>query len=67
MPRNSRSAPEPRWASLLEAGEYAAVPHRTVRDWIKRGWLPGYRIGPRQIQVDLNDVDKLRRRIPSAR
>jgi len=36
-----------------------------MRDWITKGWLPAYRMGPRQIQIDLNDVDALRRRIPT--
>ena len=56
----------PRWVSLLEAAEYARIPMRTMRSWVSQGWLPAYRIGPRQIQIDLNDVDALRRRIPTA-
>ena len=56
----------PRWASLVEAANYAKIPVRTLRDWVSKGWLPAYRIGPRQIQIDLNDVDALRRRIPTA-
>jgi hypothetical protein len=37
-----------------------------MRDWIAKGLLPAYRLGPRQIQVDLNDIDALRTRIPAA-
>jgi excisionase family DNA binding protein len=58
---------EPRWATLKAASEYAGgVPVRTLRDWIAKGLLPAYKIGPRQVQVDLNDVDALRVRIPTA-
>jgi excisionase family DNA binding protein len=57
--------PGARWVKLIEAAEYAQIPMRTMRDWIAKGWLPAYRIGPRQIQIDLNDVDALRRRIPT--
>jgi excisionase family DNA binding protein len=57
---------EPRWASLKEAEIYAHIPRRTLRRWIAEGRLPADRIGPRQIQVDLNDVDRLRAPIPSA-
>lgn len=57
--------PGARWATLFEAAEYANIPARTMRDWITKGWLPAYRMGPRQIQIDLNDVDALRRRIPT--
>jgi hypothetical protein len=64
MPR-PKPAPEPRYVKLREAAEYARVPTRTLRDWGAAGLLPLYRIGPRLIQVDLNDIDALRRRIPA--
>jgi excisionase family DNA binding protein len=57
---------KPRWASLEQAETYSNIPRRTLRRWIAKGWLPAYRLGPRQIQVDLNDVDRLRTPIPSA-
>jgi hypothetical protein len=38
-----------------------------MRDWIKKGILPAYRIGPRLLQIDLNDIDRLRRRVPTVR
>jgi excisionase family DNA binding protein len=57
---------EPRWAFLKEAEAYSGVPVRTLRDWIARGWLPATRLGPKRIQVDLNDLDALRRELPSA-
>jgi excisionase family DNA binding protein len=65
--RARRPAPEPRWATMNEAAEYSRIPWRTLRRWIKEGRLPAYRIGPRLIPVDLNDLDRLRRRlIPDA-
>ena len=64
MPRPATR--EPRWARFNNAADYAGVPRRTLRDWISRGLLPAYRIGPRQIQVNLNDIDALRVRIPTA-
>ena len=57
---------EPRWARFNDAADYAGVPVRTLRDWVAKGRLPAYRIGPRQIQVNLNDIDALRVRIPTA-
>jgi excisionase family DNA binding protein len=56
----------PRWASLKEAESYSRIPRRTLRRWIAEGRLPATRVGPRQIQVDLNDVDTLRQAIPAA-
>jgi excisionase family DNA binding protein len=64
MPRSATR--EPRWASFKAASAYAGIPTRTLRDWVSRGRLPAYRIGPRQIQVDLNDIDAIRVRIPTA-
>ena len=64
MPRPATR--EPRWARFNNAADYAGVPRRTLRDWVSRGRLPAYRIGPRQLQVDLNDIDALRVRIPTA-
>ena len=65
-PKHTETA-EPRWASLAAACEYAGdLSEHTMRDWIRRGILPAYRIGPRLLQVDLNDLDGLRRRVPAA-
>lgn len=33
------------WVRLTEAGEHYGVGADTVRDWITRGWIPGYRVG----------------------
>lgn len=54
------AAEPPRWASLAEAEVYSRVPRRTLRRWIKQGRLPATRYGPRRIEVDLNDLDRLR-------
>ena len=61
--RARRPRPEPRWATMNEAVEYSRIPRRTLLRWIKEGRLPAYRIGPRLIQVDLNDLDRMRRRL----
>ena len=68
-PRQARQPeplPKPRYALFGEAVDYAKVPKNTMRDWIRRGLLPAYRIGPRLLQVDLNDIDRMRRRVPTA-
>jgi excisionase family DNA binding protein len=52
--------PEPRWRTVAEACAYSGIKERTMRRWITKGRLPATRLGPRRIQVDLNEVDKLR-------
>jgi excisionase family DNA binding protein len=54
-------APEPRWATIAEAATYSGIPESTMRRWVRKGTLPASRLGPRRIQVDLNEVDQLRR------
>jgi excisionase family DNA binding protein len=56
---------DPRWASFKDAAAYAAIPPKTLRDWVSKGRVPAYRIGPRQLQLDLNDIDRMRRRVPT--
>jgi excisionase family DNA binding protein len=56
---------EHRYVPLGEGADYAGIPIGTVRDWIRRGILPGYRIGPRLLQVNLDDIDELRHRVPA--
>lgn len=56
-----------RLTSIDNAANYADVSTRTVRRWIAAGLIPGYRVGPRLIKVDLDDFDKLARPIPTAK
>jgi excisionase family DNA binding protein len=66
MARKTQPEAEPRFALFNDACDYAVVPPGTMRDWIRRGVIPAYRIGPRLLQIDLNDIDRLRRRVPAA-
>ena len=65
MPSAARTR-SPRWASLAEAAVYSRVPRSTLRRWIAQGLLPANRLGPRRIEVDLNDLNALRQPIPTA-
>jgi len=53
-------------ASLTDAADHARVSTRTLRRRISDGSLTGYRMGPRLIRVDLNELDALMRPIPTA-
>ena len=49
-------------------GEAAArVSTKTVRRWIASGQLAGYRMGPRLLRVDPDDVDAMLTLVPTAR
>ncbi len=60
------TAPRRRLAPLHDAADYAGVHPRTLRRRIADGALTGYRMGPRLIRVDLNELDELLRPIPAA-
>jgi excisionase family DNA binding protein len=61
------SKPARRLASIAGAADYAAVSTKTIRRRISDGSLTGYRMGPRVIRVDLNELDGLLRPIPAAK
>jgi excisionase family DNA binding protein len=57
-----------RYATLEAAGEYVGgVNERTIRRMISRGDLTGYRLpGSRLLRVDLNELDRALKPVPSA-
>lgn len=55
-----------RWASLDDASAYVGVSTKTIRRRIADGLIPGHKIGPRLLRVDLDDVDAAFRTIPTA-
>jgi excisionase family DNA binding protein len=55
-----------RLAPLSAAADYAGVHPKTIRRRIADGSLNGYRMGPRLIRVDLDELDRLLSPIPAA-
>jgi excisionase family DNA binding protein len=56
-----------RWLTQAEAAEHLGVTDRTIRNYIARGVLKGYRVhGSRLVRVDAQEVDAMLRPIPSA-
>ena len=62
-----RAAPGRRLVGLAVAAAYSDVSTRTLRRYIAHGRLTGYRVGPRLIKVDLNELDAMARPVPTAR
>lgn len=55
---------QPRWASPAQAADHTErqgrrVPAVTIRRWAAEGRIPSRRIGPRNLQVDLNALDEM--------
>ena len=64
MPAAQPPAP-PRYVSLGTAAERHSTSRRTIRRRIADGSLKAYRVGPRLIRVDVEELDKLLRPIPA--
>ncbi len=59
------TSPARRLMSIADAAERLDCTPRTVRRYISTGTLRGYRVGPRLIRVDLNELDAMLRPIPT--
>ncbi len=53
--------------SIAQAADYASVSTKTIRRRISDGSLTGYRLGPRTIRLDLDEVDESMRPMPNAK
>ncbi len=53
-------------ATIAEAAEYGTVSMRTIHRRIYDGTLPSWKVGPRMVRVDLDDVDRMFRPVPAA-
>lgn len=56
MPKNKSQR---RLSSITVAADHYDVSTRTIRRWVARGLITGYRVGPRLIKVDLDEVEGL--------
>lgn len=52
--------------SLSEGADVLGCSTKTLRRYIAAGILTGYRVGPRNLRVDLAEVEALARPIPAA-
>lgn len=55
-----------RLMTLAQTSEKLSLDQKTIRRYIATGRLTGYRIGPRAIRVDADEVEALCTRIPAA-
>ena len=58
MPRTAARNPARR-VRLQAGARHAQVCDKTIRNWIKAGLITGYRKGPRLLEVDLDEIDRI--------
>ena len=61
-PRATRQQHE----SIFDAAARVGVSTKTIRRWIASGHLAGYRMGPRLLGLDPDELDKMLTLIPTA-
>jgi excisionase family DNA binding protein len=66
LPATMRHLERRRLVSLNEAAAYFGCSPRTIRRMVASGLIAGYRITPRLLRVDLDELDRSAERIPSA-
>jgi excisionase family DNA binding protein len=69
LPRATPPAPAQPAGQLITTAEAAArlgIHPRTLRDWISAGILHGYRVGPKNLRVDADEVTGLIRPLTTA-
>ena len=52
--------------TVQDGAARASVSTKTIRRWIARGELNGYRMGPRLVRIDAAELDGMLRPIPTA-
>jgi len=57
----AKTAARRRMATIATAAEQVPCSERTIRRYIADGRLKGYRVGPRMIRIDLDELDSLPR------
>lgn len=66
MARSKAAQTTPRqWITIQQAADRLGVTPKTIRNFIARGGLHGYRIGAHMIRVRSSEVDALLRPIPA--
>jgi hypothetical protein len=55
-----------RRASVPAGAAYAGFSTRTIRRWGEQGIITLYRVGPKLLQVDLDEIDRLIRPVATA-
>jgi excisionase family DNA binding protein len=57
-----------RLVSINDAADHLGVDQMTIRRWIAKGKITGYRIGPKLMRVDMDEInDHFVRPIPTVK
>jgi len=66
VPATARRKIPRRIVPLAEGAEYGQVSSKTLRRYGAAGLITLYRVGPKLLQVDLDEIDRIIRPVPTA-
>ena len=61
----ARRKPGSRLVGTAEAAKYTGLCTRTIYRYIADGRITGYRLGPKLIKVDLDELDRIIKPVPA--
>jgi excisionase family DNA binding protein len=68
MPKPKKPSPRSDTISIKEAAQRLGVDEDTVRNWMKRGWLKGFKLSPgrtSRVRVYVESIEEFERNRPS--
>lgn len=55
-----------KYLGIGDSAAYLSVSPKTIRRMVARGELTAYRVGPKILRIDAEELDAVLRRVPSA-
>lgn len=64
--RKPTSTSSRRYLTLSDAAGWLSLDEKTLRRWISQGRLTAYRVGPKLIRLDADEIESMIRVVPTA-
>ncbi len=65
-PSKRLSQPPRRYLTLSDAAEWLSLDEKTLRRWVSQGRLTAFRVGPKLIRLDADEIESMIRVVPTA-
>jgi len=65
-PSKRLSQPPRRYLTLSDAAGWLSLDEKTLRRWVSQGRLTAYRVGPKLIRLDADEIENMIRVVPTA-
>jgi len=65
-PSKQLAQPPRRYLTLSDAAEWLSLDEKTLRRWVSQGRLTAYRVGPKLIRLDADEIENMVRVVPTS-